>query len=258
MTRIVVRAVKCSDVKKPLTEHHHLYGDIPLVACRFTAADGKEYSWTEHDRNYKPPMPKGAVRGDPTRQHYCHDYPKYFYIDEQKTCVQCRQPFVFSAKEQKFWYETLQFNFGSTAIRCRNCRKRRQSEHALREQIGTVLKELTTRPNDPGLLLDLARATVQYRELTGEGNLDRAIAAARKAADQWPDAAEPSFWEGKSQHLAGRANKARECLTRFLEKSPHGQRLAKLVAEAEEMLNPSVRDTAPAPSGKRRRRDSSR
>jgi len=206
------------------------------------------------------PIVENAVRGNPVVQVYCraHDVPKYFYLDEQRTCVECRQPFVFYAKEQRYWYEELRFNFNSTAIRCVPCSKRQRSEQGLREQIGTVLEELETRRDDAGLWLDLARATVQYREMTGDGNLDRAIAAARKADAQWRDAAEPSYWEGKAQYLAGRAGKARECLARFLERSPKGQRLALLVKDAQNLLTLLDRGTAPAPSGRRSRRDSSR
>ena len=209
------------------TIHHALYGEIPVVERR-SVYNGKEFIWTEPDPAYQPPMPKGAVRGNPLAQHYCHDFPKYFYLDEQRTCVQCRKSFVFQAKEQRFWYEVLHFNFGSTAIRCLDCRKRGRTEHSLREQIGTILKELKTR-DDAGLWLDLARATVQYREMTGQGNLDRAIAAARKAGSQWTDAL---YWEGKAQLLAGRDAKARECFTRFVEKHPAG----RLAADAKRHL----------------------
>jgi tetratricopeptide (TPR) repeat protein len=239
------------------TIHHRIYGDIPLVERR-SVYKGKELVWTEPDRTYQPPMPNGAVRGNPLAQHYCHDFPKYFYLDEPRTCVQCGRSFVFYAKEQRFWYEVLHFNFGSTAIRCLDCRKRHRTEHSLREQIGTVLKGLETRRDDPDLCLDLARATVQYREMTGEGNLDRAIAAARKAGSQWRDAAEPLYWEGKAQYLAGRMTKAQQCFEQFLGKAPSGRRISELVRDAKNLLTATGRGTAPAPSGTRSRRGSSR
>lgn len=220
------------------SENHRLFGQIPLIERHSTGLDGREYSWLEYDPAFQPKLPKGAVRGDVARQNYCplHHVPKYFYVDETKTCLQCHRAFVFSANEQKFWYETLQFNFSSTAVRCRECRKTKQTERLLREQIAAALAQLRTTPDDPSALLDLARATTRYRERKGEGNLDRAIAAARRAAKQWPDSTEPLFWEGKCQLLAGRLLKAKECLSRFVQ-SPRGRgRRSKLVAEAERDL----------------------
>lgn len=221
--------------QKQETIHHRLYGEIPLVERR-SEYNGKVYVRMTPDLTYQPPMPKGAVRGNPLAQHFCCDFPKYFYLDEQRTCVQCGRSFVFYAKEQRFWYEVLHFNFGSTAIRCLDCRKRQRTEHSLREQIATVLKGLETRRDDPDLCLDLARATVQYREMTGEGNLDRAIAAARKASSQWRGAAEPLYWEGKAQYLAGREAKARECFAQFLAKAPSGRRMSELARDARSLL----------------------
>lgn len=221
------------------TTHHTLYGDIPLIERTSKGIKGTVYTWFQYDPAFKPELPRHAVEGDVARQIYCvaHDVPKYFYVDEQKTCVQCRQSFVFSAEEQKFWYESLQFNFNSTAIRCRNCRRQKQSERALREQIAQALQLLSESPNAPGALLDLARATVRYRERTGQGNLDRAIAAARRASREWPESAEPAFWEGKCHHLAGRRAKAETLLTQFIEATDRSKHLKKLRDEAQRELH---------------------
>ena len=43
--------------------------------------------------------------GDPSAQELStFDPPKYFYVDEARTCQQCSQVFTFWAKEQKFWF----------------------------------------------------------------------------------------------------------------------------------------------------------
>ena len=223
---------------KPPTFRHALYGNIPLIERRAPMASGEEAVWHEYDPTYRPPLPRGAVRGNPERQNYCHAHhpPKYFYLDETNTCVQCGQEFVFTAEEQKFWYETLQFNFDSIAIRCRDCRKQRRTDAALRQQIALALEALSRRPTDPHALLDLATATVRYRERTGEGNLDRALGACRKASTAWHDSPEPMFWEAKCHKLAGRDQKATDGFERFVERARNVHRLAKLVSEAEAEL----------------------
>ena len=223
--------------KRPLTKHHSLYGDIPLIERRTEWPSGHEVVWHDYDPSWQPPLPRGAVRGNVALQLLRpRDVPMYFYVDEPRTCIQCEQPFVFTAAEQKFWYEKLQFTASSIAIRCTPCRRKKRSESSLRYQMGKALETLKTKPDDPHALLDLAVATVRYRERTGEGDLNRAIAACRKVADAWPESAEPQFWEAKCQRLAGRDEKARAAFAEFVERARKVHRLAKLVAEAEREL----------------------
>src|SRR5258707_97933 len=100
---------------------HPLYGKTPLLPRTQLAADGVTYTSYDYDPDYTPNMPRGAVRGDIRRQNLCFhcNVPKYFYVNEDKTCIQCGKDFVFSAQEQKFWYETLKFYGTSEAVRCR-------------------------------------------------------------------------------------------------------------------------------------------
>ena len=227
---IIVVALMTRYTPEPRTVHHPLYGDIPLI----NRGDRMAY-----DPAYKPDLPKGAVRGDIEVQSYCPmcDIPRYFYVDEERTCVQCGERFVFGAKEQKFWYETLKFNYASTAIRCRRCRRERRTEVALRAQLADVLRKLEAKPRDPSLLLELAKTTVEYRERTGEGDLNRAIAACRTAASECPEDAEPLFWEGRCQELAGRTAKAQKLYDAFIGRAK--SHLGKLVKIAEERRRPA-------------------
>jgi hypothetical protein len=223
---------------KRSTEHHPLYGEIPLIEHRTIGKDGREYRWLQYDPSYEPKLPRGAIRGDVSRQEYCvaHHVPKYFYVDEQKTCIQCSEPFVFRAAEQKYWYETLKFNFSSVAVRCPPCRRKKRTEAALREQLGAVMRQLQERPEDPHLLLELCRTTVEYRDRTGEGNVERAIAACRQAVENGIESAEPFFWEGRCHEFAGRAAKARDCFEKFLARVRSSHRLRPLVALAQRKL----------------------
>jgi hypothetical protein len=50
-------------------------------------------------------------------------YPYFVYRDQEKQCQQCHQQFVFSAQEQRFWYEELGFIVWSTPQQCPSCRK---------------------------------------------------------------------------------------------------------------------------------------
>jgi hypothetical protein len=210
---------------------HPLYGNIPLVRHATVGRDGRTGEWWEYDPTFTPRIPKGAVAGDVSKQVFCsacHE-PKYFYVDETRTCVQCGSRFTFGGAEQKYWYETRKFNFSSIPIRCKNCRRLRRSEHALREQIARARQATQVSPTDPSAYLALAQAIVEYHERTDAGRLDEAVAAARKASKLWRDAPDATLWEGIAHARSGRAKQARECLSKFLSRSggTHGSLQAK-------------------------------
>lgn len=215
---------------------HALYGEIPLIRHATVGRDGRPYEWWEYDPTFSPRVPKGAVPGDVSKQVFCsacHE-PKYFYVDETRTCVQCGSRFTFSGAEQKYWYETRKFNFGSVPIRCKSCRRLRRTEHAMREQIARAKQAMRDAPADPSAHLAVARAIVEYHERTGAARLDDAVAAARKAAKLWRDAPDASLWEGIAHARAGRAKQARERLSEFLNRAQNVH--ASLVAKAREYL----------------------
>jgi hypothetical protein len=197
---------------------HPLYGRVPLVHRTVIGNKGRVYDWWEPDPDYRPPLPRGAVRGDPRRQLYCagHHVPKYFYVDEDRACVQCGREFTFSADEQRYWYEERKFPFDSVPVRCLTCRRRRRSEAALREQIAAARRAIEADSGDPAAHLALAEAIVTYHERADSGPLDDAVAAARRAADLWPECVEAAYWEGAAQARAGRRAKARARLEAFL------------------------------------------
>lgn len=174
---------------------HELYGKLPLIRHSSTSRDGQVHEWWKYDRTYTPRLPRGAVPGEVTRQVFCtaHHVPKYFYVDETRTCIQCSDRFTFSGAEQKYWYETRKFNFSSLPVRCPKCRRLRRSEHALREQIARAKLAAKTSPDDPSAQLAVARAIVEYHERTGAGQLAEAVAAARRAMSLWPDSPDASL-----------------------------------------------------------------
>jgi hypothetical protein len=225
--------------KKPeRTRSHPLFGEIPLLRVPHKAPTGRDDSYWRYDLTYKPPMPKGAVAGDVTRQLYCPmcHVPKYFYVDESRKCVECGEEFTFWAKEQKFWYEELQFNFHSKAIRCAECRKARRDAVTLQKAYGDATRLAASKPADGGALLMLAEATVAYFEKTKKGDLDRALAAARTARKLGPALHEGLFWEGVVQAAAGRPAKAREAFRRFMEAARTSARCKTLVKSAEKRV----------------------
>lgn len=79
-----------------------------------------------------PQRPPGAVEADPAELAHNNTYgllPRY-YLDKAFTCRDCGSAELWTAKQQKWWYEVAKGNINSTAVRCRACRRREQERRA--------------------------------------------------------------------------------------------------------------------------------
>ncbi|MBT29012.1 MAG: hypothetical protein CMO01_05050 [Thalassobius sp.] len=82
-----------------------------------------------------------AILGNPSKQKFIDYYPYFFYYDVEKTCERCDQSFVFSKKEQLYWYEELQFWVQSKAIHCPDCRKIIRQQKANNKELSELLAQ---------------------------------------------------------------------------------------------------------------------
>ena len=79
-----------------------------------------------------------AIEANPVVQKFC-DYPPYLaYFDTKLRCEDCGSMFVFSAKEQQFWYENLKFWVQSRPKQCLDCRRARRERKREQNQKGKV------------------------------------------------------------------------------------------------------------------------
>lgn len=164
--------------------------------------------------------------------------PRYFYVDLRRTCETCKVSFVFSAAEQKYFFEKRLFPFYSTPIHCPTCRRLRRGTRALNDAMAEALQGLEARPDEPAALLALAAAIVGLHQETGNGDLNKAISCARKAVSQATPSqlGEAAFWEAKAQLLAGRREKAVPLFRLAFEKLPGSKRCVPLRAETAAFL----------------------
>lgn len=67
-------------------------------------------------------FPETVLVADPQKQNYsiC---PRQYYVDVARTCRSCRRPFIFSAREQRYWFETLRFWVDADCVQCVDCRR---------------------------------------------------------------------------------------------------------------------------------------
>lgn len=109
---------------------------------------------------------------------------------------------------------------------------------ALQDELEAAREDLEERPDEPAALLAVAAAMVRLYEATGQGDLDKVIAFARKAARKATPSqlGEAAFWEAKAHLLAGRREKAVPLFRLAFEKLPGSKRCAPLRAETAEFL----------------------
>lgn len=202
----------------PATRRHPLFGDVPVVPGP-GASGGTGRIWI-YDPDWRPPLPAGAVRGDPRRQIFCCAVPSYFYVDLQRTCRDCGATFVFSAREQRHWYETLGFRLDARAVRCLPCRRAFRRERGISRALSDASRALAEAPLHAPAVLAYARAAVAHAERFGHAPLDAALAALRALLLSDPRFAEALYWEGRCQEAAGRAARAAAAYRRFLAAGP--------------------------------------
>ncbi|MEH6578649.1 MAG: zinc-ribbon domain-containing protein [Amphritea sp.] len=76
------------------------------------------------------PLPLSAVEADYNELIHNNTYGSFplFYIDKIFTCRDCGSDELWTAKQQKWWYEVAKGHIDSTAVRCRKCRDKIKAE----------------------------------------------------------------------------------------------------------------------------------
>lgn len=82
----------------------------------------------EANRSETPPAPPRAIIvADASQQAPNNSYSGLsYYQDQPFVCVDCGKADVWTARQQKWWYDVAKGSIYSTAKRCRACRKRRR------------------------------------------------------------------------------------------------------------------------------------
>ena len=75
---------------------------------------------------FKRPIPDWAVPVNRAEVHHhsmFFDIP-LFYVDKEFTCRDCGANEIWTAKQQKWWYEIAKGALETTAVRCSACRRK--------------------------------------------------------------------------------------------------------------------------------------
>lgn len=92
--------------------------------------------------NFTPELPSGAIPCNPSllapNNSYGTAYTlRGYYIDTPFSCIDCGKNEIWTAGQQKWWYGTAKGEVNTSAIRCRECRRkeRNRKEEARREHL---------------------------------------------------------------------------------------------------------------------------
>lgn len=80
----------------------------------------------------KSTVPEGAVMADTAKQvaNNSRSAPVLYYVDKPFKCINCDKEQVWTASQQKWYYEVAKGSLYATAIRCRACRRIHSEEHS--------------------------------------------------------------------------------------------------------------------------------
>ena len=120
-----------------------------------------------------------ALRADPAKQN-CGGLggPIDAFWDQTRSCGTCGKDYIFSAEEQRFWYETLGFFVESVPIQCQECRRDRRA----RKRAQLTLQKLLPLPTDANWrqLEEVARTAAA----AGAGNALEYLRRAKNLCDE--------------------------------------------------------------------------
>ena len=99
---------------------HPRFGVEPLVSgLNIPRKAIEEGHWSY---KYEAIFPESVLVADTATQNYSI-YPRKYYVDMLERCEACKRPFIFFAREQKYWFETLRFYVDARCIHCPECRR---------------------------------------------------------------------------------------------------------------------------------------
>lgn len=177
--------------------HHPKHGailsdtDVPPEGRRIrggiTTSEWREVAQVEMitangERRVAPSQrpPKGFLWGDPERQVYGFNEAILVFGPIEKTCRDCRAPFVLTAHEQQHLAETLRLLTLVTSVRCRTCRRAKLELERARKEYAEALAAAAATPTAT-THLEVARTALAVLSAGGRAPLDKALAHCRRA-----------------------------------------------------------------------------
>jgi hypothetical protein len=96
------------------------------------------------------PIPDWAIPLNPSEVVYHSAFinlPLY-YVDKEFVCKDCSANEIWTARQQKWWYEIAKGSIETTAVRCRPCRNKRKAEKEAQRKHMEEMANRKPHPNE--------------------------------------------------------------------------------------------------------------
>ena len=122
------------------------------------------------------------------------DLPSY-YEDQTYWCVDCGEEQMFTAKEQKDYYETKKRYIYKGWTRCETCYEARLKQRRIRRELHESYKALKDQLDDTMAVFTHAQTMVKHREIIGFNDLQLAIRLLQNVEKKVPKEMQPEILE---------------------------------------------------------------
>jgi hypothetical protein len=139
----MVKMPRAPKIKTVNLVSHPRYGSEPKPSgYNFSEAQIRADYWRyKSDRLFH----ETAIPANPNNQNFSV-FPRKYYVDILRTCRSCHRSFIFFAREQRYWYETLRFFIDADCVLCPVCRREaRSTQRRLRRYSDLYMKTSPSR-----------------------------------------------------------------------------------------------------------------
>ncbi len=150
--------------------NHPRYGCKPIYSGSKMSADMAATAHWSLDRDSL--FPETAISANTEKQNYTM-YPRSFYVDIERKCIQCDRWFIFFAKEQKYWFEELQFYVDADCTKCVECRKAEQGIKLMLRRYQDLNTKKDRKESETHELKNIALELLQLGYIRNRSKVDR-------------------------------------------------------------------------------------
>lgn len=174
---------KRKDHGTPELVHHPRYGAVPSTSGLSVPKDELLHGhWSyQRDTIYS----QSVLVADVSKQNYA-TFPRRYYVDVLRNCRTCNRRFIFFAREQKHWFETLRFYTDADCVHCTDCRRENQTVRRRLRRYSDLMAKATKTQKDFTALVDDATYLVRRGVLRRLDRLGHLKNEASKLIPEYP------------------------------------------------------------------------
>ena len=130
-------------------------------------------------------FPETVLAANTEKQNYAL-YPRKYYVDVERICRTCHRAFLFFAREQRYWFETLRFFVDADCVFCPQCRRESRAIHRRLRRYSALYANPAPSRKDFMFLVDDAVFLVEHGVLKNLSNVGAMKNRAAKAISEYP------------------------------------------------------------------------